>query len=126
MAGRAPRRAAVGAALVATLAFAGCGGEDDATSGGSGEGIQLSAPINLADCTDWNEGSVEERLGTIASIRDYTGGDVAGAGAAGRVLPDDRAYDLFENYCENEFARGFKLYKLYGRAAAFSGRTGEQ
>jgi hypothetical protein len=36
------------------------------------------------------------------------------------VLEDDQACDLFEGWCENEYARGFKLYKLYARAAAFS------
>jgi hypothetical protein len=87
--------------------------------------VQLSAPINLADCRDWNDGSVEERLGTIAQIREFTGGPVSGTEARGRTLSEERAYQLFENYCENEFARGFKLYKLYGRAAAFSGENAQ-
>ena len=41
------------------------------------------------------------------------------------MLDDEKAYDLFDSYCENEFARGFKLYKLYARAAAFSGLAGQ-
>lgn len=40
---------------------------------------------------------------------------------SGSVLDDKQAYDLFDNYCKNDFARGFKLYKLYERAAAFAG-----
>lgn len=122
---RSLRRGAASAALPVALALAlvGCGDDDDGGSGsGSGQGIRLEAPINLADCRDWNEGSVEERLGTIEAIKSFTGGEVAGTEGEGRVLDDERAYDLFENYCENEFARGFKLYKLYGRAAAFSER----
>ena len=39
----------------------------------------------------------------------------------GVVLDDDQAYDLLEGQCEPEFAGAFKLYKLYGRAAAFLG-----
>lgn len=110
--------AAVGAA--AALIAAGCGGATpDSPEGGPGN--ILAAPINLADCTDWNDASVDARLGTIEQIRNYTGGDVAGAGGQGVTLDDDEAYDLFENYCANEFARGFKLYKLYARAAAFGG-----
>jgi hypothetical protein len=35
-------------------------------------------------------------------------------------LPDDDAYDLMEKYCGNEYARAFRLYKLYARASAFS------
>ena len=37
------------------------------------------------------------------------------------MLDDDQAYDLLEGQCEPEFAGAFKLYKLYGRAAAFAG-----
>jgi hypothetical protein len=109
------------AILIASILL-GCGGS--ASSGGSdaGVGASLDAPINLADCTDWQQASVDERLGTIEQIREFVGGPVSGTGGRGVVLDDEEAYDLFENYCENEFARGFKLYKLYSRAAAFSGR----
>ncbi len=108
-------------AILIGAALAGCGGEGDGSSGESGQGVQLGDPVSLADCTDWNDGSVEQRFGTIAQIREFTGGPIAGTPASGSTLSDERAYDLFETYCENEFARGFKLYKLYGRAAAFSG-----
>jgi hypothetical protein len=37
------------------------------------------------------------------------------------VLDDERAYELLQSYCAHYFARGFKLYKLYERAAAFVG-----
>jgi hypothetical protein len=105
----------------AALAVAGCGGETAGNESDSGV-PGLVAPLELADCTDWNDASTEERFGTIEQIRRFTGGDVSGdSGATGSVLDDERAYDLFERYCENEFARGFKLYKLYGRAAAFGG-----
>lgn len=128
MVSRRPRRGVVsaGSAILIVAALAGCGGEGDGSSGGSGQGVQLGDPINLADCTDWKQGSVEERLGTIEQIREFTGGSIAGSDASGRTISDDQAYDLFENYCENEFARGFKLYKLYGRAAAFSGPEAPQ
>jgi hypothetical protein len=128
MASRRPPRgvASAGSAILVAAALAGCGGDGDGSLEGSGQGVQLGDPINLADCTDWNEGSVEERLGTIEKIREFTGGPIAGTAASGRTITDEQAYDLFENYCENEFARGFKLYKLYGRAAAFSGPESEQ
>ena len=41
------------------------------------------------------------------------------------MLDDSKAYDLLDNYCKNTFARGFKLYKLYERAASFSGAPAE-
>jgi hypothetical protein len=110
----------------AALAIAGCGGDSSGSEPGSGV-PGLVAPIEIADCTDWKEGSTEERLGTIRQIREFTGGPVAGdSGATGAILDDEDAYDLFESYCANEFARGFKLYKLYGRAAAFSGENAQR
>ncbi len=116
--GARPVSAALAAALLA-LSLAACGGSSgDAPP--SGAGPALAAPINLANCTNWNEASVDERLATIDQLKDYVGGPVAGTEASGETLDDDKAYDLFENYCAEEFARGFKLYKLYSRAAAFS------
>jgi hypothetical protein len=105
--------------LIALVALAGCGGGDGSAQR-SLQGPQLGDPINLADCRDWNAGTVDERLGTIRGIREFLGGSVPGTGGTGRTLDDEQAYDLFEGWCENEFARGFKLYKLYARAAAFS------
>jgi hypothetical protein len=102
------------------MAASGCGGGSDNGSN-AGIGPSVGQPINLADCTDWNNSSVEERLGTIRQIRDFNGGDVPGTSSPGPTLDDQKAYDLFDNYCSNDFARAFKLYKLYGRAAAFSG-----
>jgi hypothetical protein len=113
--------AAIGTAAAIASAAAGCGGSTPSDASDLGVGGSLAAPINLADCTDWQEASVDERLRTIEQIREFVGGPVSGAGGRGVVLDDEKAYDLFENYCENEFARGFKLYKLYSRAAAFSG-----
>lgn len=112
------------ALTLVAAALAGCGGSGSEEQAASGGGPDISGlPINLADCEDWNDASVEERLATVAQIRDYTGGPVGGTGGGtGAVLDDEKAYDFFESYCENQFARGFKLYKLYGRAAAFSGQ----
>jgi predicted small secreted protein len=116
---RAPRLIAAIAAAAALLA--GCGG--DTSEGPSGDvGPALAAPINLADCTDWNNATPDERLGTIDQIHNYVGGPAPGTGTGtGAVLDEDTAYDLFERACEPEYARGFRLYKLYSRAAAFGG-----
>jgi hypothetical protein len=106
-------------ALLLALVVAACG-ESSGDPPPAGAGPNVGAPINLADCTDWKQASVDQRLGTIEQLKNYVGAPVAGTGGSGGTLDDDKAYDLFENYCANEFARGFKLYKLYSRAAAFS------
>jgi hypothetical protein len=120
-----------GAALVCALAFsalvAGCGG-------GSGNqpqidvGPNVGQPIALADCNDWNQANTEQRLGTISQIKDFAGGQVVGNNASnpsgtGSVLDDKQAYNLFNNWCKQSFARGFKLYHLYQRAAGFAGQA---
>jgi hypothetical protein len=109
------------AALVLTTAgLGGCSSSGEEPPA-AGAGIGVGAPIRLADCTDWRNADVAERLGTVGQIRDFAGGPVGSRGGRGATLPDERAYDLFQGYCENEFARAFKLYKLYTRAAAFQG-----
>jgi hypothetical protein len=88
-------------------------------------GVDIGEPINLADCHDWNEANLLERLGTIRELKDFAGGPVVGNNASapsgrGSVLSDRQANDLFNSYCKADFARGFKLYRLYGRAAGFA------
>jgi hypothetical protein len=117
-----PRLTAASLLAGLVLAVSACGG-DTSSNESSDAGANVGAPINLADCTNWNDASVEERLGTIAQIREFTGGPIAGTEASGAVLEDQEAYDLFENACSQDFARAFKLYKLYGRAAAFQSYT---
>ena len=39
-------------------------------------------------------------------------------------MPDDVAYTTLDARCEPEFARGFLLYQLYIRAAAFTSPEG--
>jgi hypothetical protein len=77
-------------------------------------------PLRLADCTDWKKGDAAERLGTIKELRDFAGGPIGQTPGHGNVLEDKTAYDLLQNTCGNFYARGFKLYKLYTRAAAFT------
>jgi hypothetical protein len=119
------RRASIPPLLALAVAAAlliGCGdGDTSAEEAQEQFGVNLGVPIQLANCTDWNRGSVDERLGTIRQIREFAGGPVGSPAGTGATLEDEEAYELFENYCDQEFARGFKLYKLYTRAAAFGG-----
>jgi len=119
------RIAPLAATLAALSVLAGCGGGPN-TQPQAQAGPNVGAPINLADCTDWNRANTEQRLGTIQELKSFAGGPVVGtSGGApsgtGAVLEDKQAYDLFNSYCKESFARGFKLYKLYERAAAFAG-----
>jgi hypothetical protein len=120
-------RAAAGlCAIVVGALIAGCGG-GSSTQPQVDVGPNVGQPINLADCTDWEQANVEQRLGTIEQLKDFAGGPIIGNNASspsgtGSVLDEKYAYDLFNRWCGNSFARGFKLYKLYERAAVFTGR----
>ena len=90
-------------------------------------GPNVGQPIRLADCNDWNQANTEQRLGTIRELKDFAEGPIVGNSASapsgtGSVLDDNDAYGLFSRWCDQSFARGFKLYKLYERAAALTGQ----
>jgi hypothetical protein len=118
------------AALIAiVVAAAGCG-TGSSTQPQVDVGPNVGQPINLADCSDWNQANTEQRLGTIQQLKDFAGGPVVGNSASspsgtGSVLDDKQAYELFNNYCKEDLARGFKLYRLYERAAAFTGQPAQ-
>ena len=111
------------------VAIVGCGGGTN-TQPQVDVGPNVGQPIALADCHDWEQANVEQRLGTIHQIRDFAGGPIVGNNASspsgtGSVLDDKDAYNLFNGWCSKSFARGFKLYNLYQRAAAFTGQPAQ-
>jgi len=59
----------------------------------------------------------------VVELRHIAGAPVGSSTGiqTGPVLEDTQAYQLLESYCRYYLARGFKLYKLYNRAAAFRG-----
>jgi hypothetical protein len=114
-ANRLTRSGLAAAAIAVALAIAGCGGD----SAPADQGVGGNKPLQLADCDDWNSSSPDERLVTIGQLTDYNAGQ--SEEFRGRVLDEDQAYDVLDGQCEAEFAGAFKLYKLYGRAAAFLG-----
>jgi hypothetical protein len=114
------------AILAVGAVLAGCGGSNNqpVVQGGP----HLGTSLELADCTDWENGSTEDRIGTIAALKNFAGGPVVGGGAnpasgTGKVLSDKDAYSALDSYCRDDFARGFKLYKLYERVASFRGHV---
>jgi hypothetical protein len=120
---RAPAATALALALVAG-AFVGCGGDatgESPSTHGVGEEVGGSiAP--LAQCRDWNAGTEAEKRATIADIRSFL--TPQSQEESRTSLSDRRAYEVFEEACSVEFAEGFKLYKLYARAAAFEPLAG--
>ena len=116
-----PRASATALALVLlAAALVGCGGDatgQDAPAQAVGEPVGGSVAA-LAQCRDWNAGTEAEKQATIADIRSSL--TLQSQEESGTSLSDERAYELFEHSCTEEFAQGFELYKLYARAAAFA------
>lgn len=125
------RTARVSAPLLTALVvltFAGCGDngstEADAAPGdpvGVGQ-VRAGSVASLVQCSDWVAGTREQRMVTITDIRAQLN-QVNSSGPT-PDLSDDDAYALFERACAEDYAIGFRLYKLYARAAAF-GTFGE-
>jgi hypothetical protein len=114
------------AAVAAALALASCGGSSAQNQQAAADvGPGIASNIRLADCSDWKQEPVEQRLATIHSLANINGQPIAtgtnGPPRPGPVLSDKQAYDVLQGYCKLPFAGAFKLYKIYGRAAAFAG-----
>jgi hypothetical protein len=60
------------------------------------------------------------RLRLVEGMRVFFGGQTDAPGQVGGVLSDERAAALFDGYCAQPYAGAFKLYKIYGSAAAFT------
>ena len=96
-------------------------GDSDSSSASDPPVREQANTARLANCADWRKSGRRERLRTVRAISEFAGGPVGTAGGRGATLDDDAADQLFEGWCANAFARAFKLYKLYARAAAFGG-----
>ena len=126
------QRALIIALAVLVTAAAGCGGDTGAKRTGAKSVAaakvihkDLGVDVRLADCTDWNRGDDAGRRGTIQEIAGFAGGQVGSTpgNPNGATISESQAYALFDHWCSQHFARGFKLYKLYTRAAAFTPRS---
>lgn len=126
---QAQRAVALAGALALAAVVAACGGgsKSDATAQATTRSDtrpklrairkDLGADYRLADCRDWRRGGPAARRGTIEELRGFAGGPVDAG--RGNVLTMQEAYRLFQNWCSQPYAKYFKLYKLYTRAAAF-------
>lgn len=112
------RRAVAACCLVgAAVGLSACMGGGDAQSAGLDQGIGV--PTQLVQCDDWNAADPRQRRHTIEQMREFAGGPTGSPAGRGRTLDDEVAYGLFDRWCSHEYARAFRLYKLYTRASAF-------
>ena len=108
------------ALLLSAAALGGCGGDDpgeEASAKGVGDEVGGSV-ASLAQCRDWNRGTEAEKQATVDDIRSSL--TPQSQEEPGTNLSDERAYELFERTCAEDFAQTFQLYKVYAQAAALA------
>lgn len=114
------RRAAIAGAVVLGLAFAaGCGSdpEDSEPVGPVGE-ERAGSVAQLAECSDWMAGDRAQREATVEVIKAAINLE-DGTGETPE-LSDEEAYRVIDTTCSEDFAGGFRLYKVYARATSFA------
>jgi len=121
---------AAAAALLLLIGLGGCGSDDGEPpadekpdrvvdiSGTEPVGEMLAGSVAaLVSCSDWKGANEEERLATIADIRSQLAAQDSGLEIP--ELTDEEAAEVFDNSCRPGWAGGFRLYKLYAKAAGF-------
>ena len=124
------RRVRVRPALVAAalaLAVGGCGdNQAEAERVARDRAVPLGELLAgsvapLAQCKDWVGGARERKLATIDDIRNQVSRDDTSVSSP--ALSDEEALGLFDRACANSYAKSFRLYVLYARAAGFAPLT---
>jgi hypothetical protein len=83
--------------------------------------------VQNGDCRDWRRLGRAQRRRLLVTMRSFFSGAVDKPYGRGRALGPAAATRVLDGYCRLPFASRFKLYKLYGRAAAFTAAgTAEQ
>ena len=110
-------RAAV-VALTVALVLSSCGADSRSTDVEPVGEMLAGSVAPMATCSDWSAGTRVERLATIHDIRQQI--NLKDGAVQTPELPDRAAYRIFRQTCRHRFAAGFRLYKLYARAASFA------
>jgi hypothetical protein len=124
-------RAIAAIAAAAAVVLAGCGSDDPGnpeSEPAPGQVVDISGtePVgemtagsvaSLVECRDWNEATPEEKLATVADVRSQI--NLEDSGVEAPALTDEEARNVFDDACRPPWAQGFRLYKIYARAAGF-------
>ena len=116
-----PRLAALASVTALLALLAGCGDEGDAGSDdvqGVGGIVRAGSTAQFASCRDWRNGTEEQRYATIEDIRGQL--TPQSSETAESDLSDERAYEIFDHTCANDWAASLRLYKLYAHAQPFA------
>ena len=111
----------VAVAMLCAVFLAGCSGDSDAPRQGPSQGgvrpEVAGTTAALANCGEWKRATVKQRRFTVEDLRGQL--TEQSSRSAKSVLSDERAYELFQKACKQDYADQLRLYKIYVRAAAF-------
>jgi hypothetical protein len=80
--------------------------------------VTAGSVARLAQCRDWRAGTRARRMATVYDVRSQI--NLEDGPVEIPTLTDEEAYELFQNACAEDFARGFRLYKIYARATGYA------
>lgn len=114
------------AAVLCATSVGACGASATARHTATTTASTNQQPVSVAtfSCRQWLAAPAWLRTEVLRELHGFYGGPVSGGHSSqghGTVLTDTRATRLFDSYCHQPFARNFTLYRLYARAAAFTG-----
>ena len=115
------RRARAGATAVAgacALILGACGGDSEGREPEALGEQRIGSGAQLVQCRDWNQGTREQQLETLHQIKEAI--NLEDAPVETPELSDEAAVEVFDSTCARGFADGFRLYKIYARAAGFA------
>lgn len=104
---------------VLAVVLAGCGGGDRPRAAPPAP-TPFPPTLQTADCRQWRELRPASRRALIEQLTLFFGARVNRRYGRGQTLAPDRAQAVLSNGCRPAYAARIKLYKLYGRAAAFT------
>jgi hypothetical protein len=76
--------------------------------------------LQTADCDQWHELRPASRRQLVEQMTLFFGARVNDQYGRGQTLSTGQAFRVLANGCRPAYAGAVKLYKLYGRAAAFT------
>jgi hypothetical protein len=96
----------------------GCGGGHDRAAAPAP--TPFPPTLQTADCDEWREMRAASRHALIEQMTLFFGARVNSQYGRGQTLTPDQAERVLSDGCRPAYAGAVKLYKLYGRAAAFT------
>ena len=110
----------IAAAMLSGALLAGCANDGSSQGPRSGGGVRsevAGTTAALANCGEWKRATPKQRRFTVEDLRGQL--TEQSSKSARSVLSDERAYEIFEHACRQNYANELRLYKIYVRAAAF-------